>query len=77
MSSSMGQNPTVACHQVVMKYRHGLDENHLVSDSNCTVINLKSPKKLQRMTNSVGDTYYDPQLLLSKKISIVDTTYHF
>jgi len=34
-----------------------LDENHLISDSNCNIAILKSPKKLQGMRNSVGLTF--------------------
>jgi hypothetical protein len=41
-------------------------KNHLVSDSNCNVVNLQSPKRLQGMTNHIAFTF-----------SVCDTTQWF
>ena len=58
MSSSIAQNPTFSCPQLMMKHWHGLLKfgwkKHLVSDSNCNTFNLLPPNVLQGMTNNVG-----------------------
>ena len=44
-------------------------KSYLVSDSNCNVINLESPKKLQIMKNNVGLTFSVGDTILLSKIS--------
>ena len=64
-----------------MKYCHGIIEiwmrNHLVSVSNCNIVNLRCPNFSQEMTNTdkftctVGDKYVSRlQSTLSKTILI-------
>ena len=44
-------------------------KSYLVSDSNCNVINLESPKNLQIMKNNVGLTFSVGDTILLSKIS--------
>ena len=57
-------------------------KNILIGANNCNIVKLQSPKKLQGMTNnvgltfSVGDTFTEVQLVLSKTIRVDDTKCH-
>ena len=43
MSSSIGQNPTFSCDEVLLWMIEIWMKNHLVSDSNRNIVNLYSP----------------------------------
>ena len=57
-------------------------KNILIGASNYNIVKLQSPKKLQGLTNnveltfSVGDTFIEVQLVMSKTIKVDDTKCH-
>ena len=57
-------------------------KNILIGASNYNIVKLQSPKKLQGLTNnveltfSVGDTFTEVQLVMSKTIKVDDTKCH-
>ena len=75
MSSSIGQTPNLllssTCDEILSWMIEIWMKTQLVSDSNCNIVNLYSPKKLQGMTNNisfifnVGDTI--PRFTISVK----------
>ena len=74
MSSSIGQNPSFSCPQLLMKILSWTIEiwmrNHLVSDTDCSIVNLYNPNFLQGMTNNVGLTFNVGDTILWSTISI-------
>ena len=58
MSSSIGKKLrpllSATCDEILSCIIEFWMKNHLINDNNCDIVNLKSPKKLQGMTNNIG-----------------------